>query len=195
MGRLLAALRGDSPPYIVTLLLAALAWYVTHLVDRARETPLVEASIAVAAAATGPGGERHATLEIENLSDRLFRAVGFELLMSDAGGAITGFEKPIAYAPAVPMTEAPELANGGMSFTLPYLQPENRLSLSFRYTGGGTPRLVVAQSASAILVTPPSCTTFFVRHEALVLLGLIAAFAAATAALILLAPAEPEYDT
>jgi hypothetical protein len=178
----------------VTLFLAALGWYITHAVDRARQLPLVEALIAVSDTDAAKG-EHRATLEIENLSDKLFQNLSLQIIFSGGPGVIIKPVETVAFAPAVPMKDEPLVVNNGMSFTLPWLQPENRLKLVFTYRGGGTPQLVVAGSSVAIMVVKPSLRTFFVRYELEMLFGLILAFAVVTTASIALAPSETESDT
>ncbi len=194
MGRFLAALREGAPPYIVTLFLAALGWFITHAVDRARQSPLVEALIAVSDTDASTG-EHRATVQIENLSDKLFQNVSLQIIFSDGPGVIIKPIETVAFAPAVPMKDEPLVVNNGMSFILPWLQPENRLKLVFRYRGGGTPQLVVAGSSAAIMIVKPSLRTFFVRYELETLFALILVFAVVTTALIALAPSEREGDT
>lgn len=187
MGRVLAAFREGSPPYVLTLFLGALAWYVTHVVDRAHETPLVEQRISVGSILAGQS-ERRATLKLENLSNELFRNTRFQILFSGRSGDVTRIEPPVALAPAAPMTDQPSTGNNAMAFTLQRLQPRDQLQLIFYYRGDGIPYLVLMDAGAPLVLVEPNMETFFVRHEFAILMGLIVVFGLFTAAVVVASP-------
>jgi hypothetical protein len=196
MGGFLNALRGDSPPFIVTLLFAAIAWYLTYVVDTARKLPLLEQRIDVAqiAPADAKVGEHYATLFLENLSEQMFQDTRLEVVLRDNDGCIQRLGRASAYPPAPGLTVQPIIEDCSMSITLPEMQPENRLGLGFYYVGSGTPTLMLRSTAtsshSGVMAVPPSLTTFFIRNQTCLLTVLLALFVVVT--VISLVPSRRE---
>lgn len=200
MRRLLNVLRGDSPPYIVTLLFAAVAWYLTYVVDTARHLPLLEQRITPAptAPAAARPGEHYATLYLENLSDEMFKNTVLDVVFGRGPGSVTRLGPTSGYPPSPGPMISPTLENGSISITLAELQPGDRLSIGFFYVHEGTPVVVLrgtdTSSKHGVMMVPPSLTTFYIRHQTCLLTILLTLFALFTIASLLRGRRE-DFDT
>ncbi len=158
----------DKAPYIITIILAGLAWTVTHLADRLLGTPLLTYESRI----LRNGNDQTYYLVLKNIThDKTFKKVHL-ILAAGADGVITeGTVIPIQ--PAWEGDTPPIVAGRTFDYTFPEIQPGSQFEVPVTFRGSGelTPRI----SAEGIVdVRQPSWETFVVEYEILILIAIIA---------------------
>lgn len=169
-----AALRAASPPFILTLLMAAIAWWISHTVDRITSAPTVKYSLE-----EGRDNSCHpspcltVTFRIHNLSDTLFENLVFNIEPANA-------ETKSRLEGATPITESPAMtpqvveANNAFTVAFSQLHPGAKATVSARISELTPIVVTLINSDKAINLVKPSIETVFVECEMwLLLAGLI----------------------
>jgi hypothetical protein len=134
----------DKAPYIITIILAGLAWTVTHLADRLLGTPLLTYESRI----------------LRNGNDQ-----------TSDGVIIEGTVIPIQ--PAWEGDTPPIVAGRTFDYTFPEIQPGSQFEVPVTFRGSGelTPRI---SAEGIVDVRQPSWETFVVEYEILILIAIIA---------------------
>jgi len=160
-------LRKGSPSFVVTALIAGLAWWISHAVDRVSSAPTVEYRIEqIATYDSGSGAKpcRCVLVSAQNLSTQLFKNVRLELTVEH--GKIESLVDFVGVNEMAPAIQNQSIGNGDLALTLPELQPRAAFKLVASYTSAGAvPSIFVQSSDSAVQLTKPSLATYFSRHE------------------------------
>jgi|SRR5437588_3910779 len=170
--RIGAIIRSDKVPYVVTLLLAGIAWSTTRIVDRVTQIPILEFCIRE----QSQGGERAVSCNVTNLCYKIFRDLNLYLTTEDAG---THIQRPeIAYIkpimPNILKDKTPELEDETATYTLTELQPFCTASLRAAVKGSGLVSLRYnSSSTEPIRLVGWGLSTFIVRHEIGIYMGLV----------------------
>lgn len=183
--RTVAELRKGSPSFVVTALVTAVAWWISHTVDRVTTEPTLEYRIEKISNFSKDGQQapcQCVVLTVENLSSLLFKGVRLEL--TSKGGHFTDLVAFVSLGEMSGSPESVDVGNDDLAVTLGQLQPGAKFQIIGKYTGAiGTPEVFVASSEAAIHLTTPSLQTYFARHEGL-LLGLLLILLAAFATIV-----------
>lgn len=168
---LLAFFRTDSPPFILTVIIGAAAWWITHTVDRAISQPIVEFSIRE----TSVDCEEYEScksviLRIENLSDTRFSEVEFELQTRNLEGKFIGQAK-VAMEPPAGKISKTKVVNDSLLISFEEFHPRFVGVFNAKYANGDQLVLLLKKSATSMKLVKPSMETFFVRHEFVLLFG------------------------
>ena len=162
----------DKAPYIVTVLMAGLAWALTHFVDRLLTTPMLRYEVQNF---SSPSGQTQ-YLTFHNITrDKTFRKVRLTLTAPD-DGVFTG----AVVIPIQPASEGDtpyQMAGRTFEFTFPELQPGWRVEISSTYTGSSPPSLRLSSPDQTIYTVTSSFQTLLVQHELEALLLLAALWA------------------
>jgi hypothetical protein len=157
----------DKAPYIVTILMAALTWALTHVADRLLATPMLQYEVQDLSSQ----GRQTQYLTFKNITrDKTFRGVHL-VLTAPADGLFTQG----AVIPVQPASEGDkpyQLVGRTFEFTFPELQPGWKVEISVDYTGSGRPSIRLSSSDQTIYAVKPSLETWLVEYDLEVLLGL-----------------------
>jgi len=167
MPRLLGILQLEKMPYIVTLLFLSIGWGVTHTVDRALKSPIIELSTEIKGA-----NPRRMVATVRNVShDVSFKNLTFTFLLPEGHK----FSEAFAHAtpPAWEGNAAPRTAARSATFDLPALHPEGEIRLVVAFEGKTLPELRLQSAESAVRLVQPSFETFIVRHETTLIAGMM----------------------
>jgi len=127
--RIGAIIRSDKVPYVVTLLLAGIAWSTTRIVDRVTQIPILEFCIRE----QSQNGERAVSCDVTNLCYKIFRGLNLHLTTEDAG---THIQRPeIAYIKPI----------------MPNIRTESRRGIS-RFRATTPPKNAAVFTAQSIFV-------------------------------------------
>lgn len=160
----------DKVPYIVTILVGALAWSVTHVVDRLNNTPLLKYDMLIKQS----GGSPSLIITLQNVTNnKVFKNLSIVASTSE-NGAI----KSIGIRPTEPAFEgdSPYTISTNRrtaQITLPVIQPGWLFEVTIKYTGANRPRLRIDTSNDIVMLTMPGIKTFLVAYEFEVILGFI----------------------
>src|SRR5215467_10494168 len=128
----------DKAPYIITIIVAGLAWTVTHLADRLLGTPLLTYESRI----LQNGNDRTYYLVLKNITrDKTFKKVHLILAAGSDGVITEGTVIPIQ--PAWEGDTPPIIAGRSFDYTFTEVQPGSQfeVSVKFRGSGGFTPRI------------------------------------------------------
>jgi hypothetical protein len=158
----------EKAPYIVTLIIAGLAWTITHIVDRLLATPMLTYQIQELA----ENGKRSVYITLNNIErDRAFRDV--RLTLTAAPGDSLSNPVIIPVEPASEGDQPGMQAGRTFDFKFPEIQPGGRFEISASYKGPTRPSLRISLANGSIYAVQPSTETFLVEHEIEVLTGLV----------------------
>jgi hypothetical protein len=162
----------DKAPYIVTILLAALTWSLTHFADRLLATPMLRYEIQDLSSQD----RKTQFLTFKNITrDKTFRDVHL-ILAAPADGLFTeGAIIPIQ--PAWEGDQPYQMAGRTFEFTFPEIQPGWTIEVSVGYTGSSPPTIRLSSTKQTIYAVTPSAETFLVEHELGILIGLAVTWA------------------
>jgi hypothetical protein len=171
-GRFLKAITLKEAPYVLTLLVAALGWSVTHTVDRLTQMPIIEYKI------HDPTkyGERVIKCEVTNICDKVFRDLNLYLTVAQGKMLIIstpeiGFVKPIMPDPF--RSKAAYIQGHNAAYFVPELQPLCSVSLETRARGPGDVELRYYNGHEAIRLIEAGFQTWLVENEIEIMFGLI----------------------
>jgi hypothetical protein len=157
----------DKAPYAVTLVVAALAWTITHIVDRLLATPIVTYERQI----IENSGKKSVYLTLKNITrDRTFRDVHL-ILTASPGGSITE-TAVIPIQPAFEGNQAGTTVGRTFDYTFPEMQPGSQLEISATFTGRDQPTLRMSAQGTIAFVRP-SWETCIVENELPILAWLV----------------------
>jgi hypothetical protein len=117
----------DKAPYIVTIVIAALAWALTHMADRLLSTPMIKYTIQEISSETG----KAVFLTFKNITrDKTFKGLQILLTASSDGLITSGAVIPVQ--PASEGTQPNQVAGRTFEFTFPEFQPGWQIEISSR---------------------------------------------------------------
>jgi hypothetical protein len=170
-GKILKTLRLKEAPYAVTFLVAALAWSVTHIVDRLIQMPIIEYNLSDPQTM----GSRVVKCEVTNICDKVFR--NLNLYLSAAEGAKIkisdpeiGFIKPIM--PDQFQSRAAYIQGDNAAYFVPELQPECSASIEARINGVGSVDLRYNSGTESIRLIERGFETWLVKNEIAIMISL-----------------------
>ena len=170
----------EKVPYIVTVFVAALAWTVTHFVDRVVETPAIEYKIENIHLKDNYYEFR---VHITNLSNTItFRKPEFTISAGkNENIRFRTDESQTQVVATPPATAADTLSNvqgDAATFTLAVLPPKSQIELLIHYTGDGSPVFngrPPKKGNESFMLIQSSFQTWLARNELLVIsIGLLA---------------------
>ena len=158
----------EKAPYIVTVFIAAMAWTVTHFVNRIVETPTIEYRIIKTQL---QGDTYDYTIRITNLSTMsTFRNPEFTLVAR--GNAKLEFTNENTTVRASPPANAANatavVQTDAVSFTLPVLPPKAEFELVTRFKGTGDPIFMGRPpegGTESFMLLEVSLQTWLARYE------------------------------
>jgi hypothetical protein len=157
----------DKAPYLVTVIVAALAWTFTHVVDRLLASPLVTYQEQL----DESGGKKKLSLTLKNISsEKTFRDI--HLLMAVPFGGLITNASVTPVQPAWEGDKPPTWHEHTFEHIFPVMQPGTQLEVSVTYDGNEPPSLRMF-SDGTIKFVQPSWETWLVEHEVGVLIGLL----------------------
>lgn len=155
----------DKAPYIVTIVVAALAWALTHMADRLLSTPMVKYTIQELSSNTG----KTVFLTFKNITrDKAFKGLQILLTASSDGLITTGSVIPVQ--PASEGAQPYQVAGRTFEFTFPEFQPGWQIEISADYTGSARPSLRMSSPEQTIYAVVPSLKSFLVEYDIEILL-------------------------
>jgi hypothetical protein len=164
-------------PYLVTVLVAILAWSITHIADRVVTSPTVEFSLRAEKSSSG----QTIKVTLRNLSDRSFVNLRFEL----QGNNIRPCSRPMVFEPpAWASSSGPEQGTDAVAFQVSQLQPGWTVILCGSYQANDQEPLFVLKSSQnnqAIMLRRPGLATWILRFETALIATLAIAAALAIA--------------
>lgn len=154
--------------------MAAIAWWISHTVDRITSAPTVKYSLEEGRdSSCRPSPCHTVTFRIHNLSDTLFGNLVFNIEPADA-------DTKARLDGATPVTESPAMtpqvveANNAFTVAFSQLHPGAKATVSARLSEPTPIVVTLVNSDKAINLVKPSIETMFVEHEKwLLLIGLI----------------------
>jgi hypothetical protein len=183
---------GEKAPYVVTLIVAALAWAVTHIVDRLLTTPLLTYRSQIIQGA----GNKSLYLTLKNITkDKTFRNV--HLIITSAQGEVMRDPAVIPIQPAWEGDQPWTLSGSTLEYNFSEIQPGSQFEVSVTFAGREQPTVRMS-SENTIDFARPSWETWIVENENFLLacllgFGIIALILAAFFASR--TPAAKQYDT
>ena len=149
----------DKAPYIVTLIVAGLAWTLTHIVDRLLATPLLTYQQQI----IENGGKKSLYLTLRNITrDKTFRNVRLIVTATPGGTIIDASVIPIQ--PAWEGDQPGTMAGRTFAYTFSEMQPDSQYEVSVTYGGSDPPTLRMA-SDGTISFVHRSWETWVVENE------------------------------
>jgi hypothetical protein len=159
----------DKAPYVVTILIAALAWAITHMADRLLSSPMIKYS----EQKISSNGEQTLFLTFKNITrDKTFKKLQIILTAATDGVITSG-----AIIPAQPAWEGDQpyqVAGRTFEFTFPEFQPGWEIEISANYTGSAQPTLRLSSPEQTVYAIRPSLKTLVVEYDVELLTGLAA---------------------
>jgi hypothetical protein len=157
----------DKAPYIVTILMAALTWSLTHIADRLLATPMIRYEVQN----LSTQGRQAQYLTFKNITrDKTFR--GLRLVLTAAADGQFTQGAVIPFQPASEGDRPYQLAGRTFEFTFPEFQPGWKIEISVGYTGSAPPTLRLSSADQTIYAVVPSLETLLVEYDLEVLIGL-----------------------
>lgn len=161
----------DKAPYLVTLFVAAVAWAVTHFVDRVIDAPTLEFTISTTPV---PGGALYSeyVVKVRNLSGKAtFREPEFTIVARDKETQFVtkgDFTTIRARPPGTAVDGVARVDRTGAYFKIPVFPPQAEFDLITRY-GGTVPPVFVgrppAVGTESFVLLEASLQTWLAKHE------------------------------
>lgn len=150
----------EKAPYIVTLVVAGLAWTLTHIVDRLLATPMLTYHFQELT----DGAKKSVYVTLENIGrDKVYRDV--RITLTAAQGDSLSNPVIIPVEPASEGDEPGERAGRTFDFKSPEIQPGGKFEISTSYSAANRPTLRIAMQSGSIYALQPSVETYLVKHE------------------------------
>ena len=151
----------EKAPYVVTIMMAGLAWALTHLADRLLETPMIKYSIEMV-------GESTEYLKFKNITrSKTFRNLKIILTASADGRIISGAVIPVQ--PAFEGDQPYQVAGRTFEYSFPEFQPGWQIELSVEYAGSSKPSLRLTAPEQIIYAITPSAESYIVENDIYIL--------------------------
>jgi hypothetical protein len=158
----------DKAPYLVTLIVAGLAWTITHLADRLLAAPLLTYHSQILASA----GKKSFYLTFKNITrDKTFRNV--RLILTAARGDVLTEAAVIPVQPAWEGDQPGTTAGRTFEYTFSEMQPGSQFEVSVVFGGPDRPTLRMSTDGTINIMTP-SWQTYVVENEVWMLVWLFA---------------------
>jgi len=161
-----------SAPYLVSLLLAAAGWAVTHVVDRTLASPIIEYRTLIR---PGANDDQQFRVSLSNLSSQAFANTTFEIQGSKNATLLSACDPPWEERePAWVSETSPEMGNNAIKYNLSQLHPGWEVTLCAKFKGSGSPNFILKSTKDGRPLKLERCSieTYFVRHETGILLSL-----------------------
>jgi hypothetical protein len=150
----------DKAPYIVTIVIAGIAWTITHMADRLLSTPMVKYTIEQISSKNG----QTAFLTFKNITrDKTFKQLQVILAASSDGVITAGAVIPVQ--PASEGDQPYQVAGRTFVFTFPEIQPGWQIEISADYTGSALPSLRMSSPEQTIYAITPSLKSLVVEYD------------------------------
>jgi hypothetical protein len=182
----------DKAPYVVTILMAALTWSLTHVADRLLATPMLQYEVQDLSSQ----GRQTQYLTFKNITrDKTFR--GVRLVMTAPADGLFTQGAVIPVQPASEGDRPYQMVGRTFEFTFPELQPGWKVEISVDYTGSAPPTIRLSSSEQTIYAVKPSVETWLVEYELYILIGFAAIWVFLLVLIWLLSPRKRAvcYDT
>jgi hypothetical protein len=165
----------DKAPYIVTIVMAGLAWTLTHIVDRLLTTPLLSYQIQQLQG----DGKKSFYLTLKNITrDKTFH--NLRIIITAAADSLLTEPAIIPVQPASEGDQPFSLEDRTLDFTFPEIQPGWQFEISAGFQGEKIPTLRMSLMGDQTLyAVTPSLETFLVEHDIGLLFALVVLWIAA----------------
>ncbi len=158
----------EKAPFIVTLIIAGMAWTLSHIVDQLLATPMLLYSIQVLDA----GGKKSVYLTLKNITrDKTYRDV--RVIITAAPGDTLTDRAVISVQPAWEGDQSGVREGRTFDYTFPEIQPNWQFEITASYQTLGRPSLRISASNGTIDAVTPSLETFLVENEISLFAGLL----------------------
>jgi len=159
----------EKAPYIVTLVVAGMAWTLSHIVDPLLATPMLMYSIQV----LNDGGKKSIYLTLKNITrDKTFHDV--RVIITAAPGDTLANRAVIPVQPAWEGDQPGVREGRTFDFTFPEIQPNGQFEMTASYRTETRPSLRISEPKGTVDPITPSVETFLVEHEIALFGGLLA---------------------
>jgi hypothetical protein len=159
----------DKAPYIVTVIIAVLAWSLTQVVGRLLATPMLRYSIEENSGA----GDKTQYIRLKNITrDKTFRNLRL-VVAAPPGGELTQRPHVIPSEPAWEGDQPGSFAPRTFEFTFKEIQPNWTFEVAIRYRGPEQPRVRMSNPDATVFIVQPSIQTWLVEHEFEVFVALV----------------------
>lgn len=150
----------DKAPYFVTAIVAALAWTLTHAVDRLAETPYLKYDVSN----TTTADKYSSYITIQNITRNItFKDVNLLVTASPQDVVISG--SVIPHQPAYEGDRQGITEGRTFDFTFPVIQPGWRFDVSVVHRTDAPVFIRLSTDQQSIYATRPSAETCLVEHE------------------------------
>lgn len=158
----------DKAPFVVTLIVAGLAWTLSHIIDQLLATPMLMYSTKV----ENSGGTKIFTLTLRNITrDKTFRDV--RVLLTPAQNDTFTDHQVIPTQPASEGDDPGKREPQTFDFKFPEIQPNGQLDMKVSFHSSTAPSLRISDANGTIYPTTPSVETFLVENEFTLFAGLV----------------------
>jgi hypothetical protein len=157
----------DKAPYLVTLVIGALAWALTHAVDRLLSTPMVKYSVQQISS----NENKTVYLTFKNITrDKTFKKLHLILTAPSDGVIAAGAVIPVQ--PASEGDQPYQVEGRTFEFTFPEFQPGWQIEISVDYTGSSQPSLRLSSPDQTVYAIAPSIQSILVEYDIEILMAL-----------------------
>jgi hypothetical protein len=170
----------EKLPWFPSLILAVLAWTVTHIVDRVNQTPALEYRVS----RDNFEYSKTITVYLTNITrDTDFTNVIIVLQNTGDMRKKCTREKDVSvsidcpnitpFQPADDGGDAPSIDETSVSFIIPKMMPGSIYKITSSYTGKEIPRIRISSSSSTIRITQRTIETIFAKNEIIILIAMV----------------------
>lgn len=185
----------DKAPYVLTLIVAGIAWTVTHIVDSLVTSPLLVYRTQIVDTA----GKKSLYLTLKNITrDKTFRKVRLIISGGTPGDLLTDG----AVIPVQPAWEGDTpgtLVGGTFDYTFEEFQPGWQFEISVGFGGTAVPRFRIApRQEDVVRAVPPSFETWLVENEIYILTFMLLVWVATLLGILIVqafSSGSRQYDT
>jgi hypothetical protein len=150
----------EKAPFIVTLIIAGMAWTLSHIIDQLLATPMLLYSTQV----INTGGKKSVYLTLKNITrDKTYRDV--RVIITAAPGDTLADRAVIPVQPAWEGDQSGMREGRTFDYTFPEIQPNWQFEMTASYKTQSTPSLRISSSNGTIDTVTPSVETFLVENE------------------------------
>ncbi len=158
----------EKAPFIVTLVIAGMAWTLSHIVDPLLATPMLLYRIQV----VNDGGKKSIYVTLKNITrDKTFRDV--RVVITAALGDTLANHNVIAVQPAWEGDQPGVREGRTFDFTFPEIQPNGQFEMTASYRTATRPSLRISDPSGTVDAITPCVETFLVEHEMALFSGLL----------------------
>lgn len=153
-------------PFVVTLLLAFIAWAATHAIDRLTKLPLIKYTQTMK---VEQDNSQLLTFEFENITSNInFADIEIRILFVSSNGK---FLNPVTTVVGPGWDADTHLFSDGSAIrlTIPNFHPEWKLRLSTNLIGADIPRVQLEKSTVPTILEPASWRTILIEYEIVII--------------------------